>query len=178
MENFIEKIYKWYINKETHTHTHTHTHTMSTTTIRDFYSTPQAGGLAVFAGSRRQIGGSFLSGLSRYALPVLKFLGKKVAKVAGNVISDVIDNKPVGESIKKHGLQELKNTLQGKGRRKAAAAAGQKRKCTSGSNSRSNSSCQKRRRPPPPPPPINKKPQYTVSTGKNKHRTYAPDILQ
>lgn len=144
---------------------------MSTTTIRDFYSTPQAGGLAVFAGSRRQIGGSFLSGLSRYALPVLKFLGKKVAKVAGNVISDVIDNKPVGESIKKHGLQELKNTLQGKGRRKAAA--GQKRKCTS---SRSNSSCQKRRRPPP--PPINKKPQYTVSTGKNKHRTYAPDILQ
>lgn len=45
----------------------------------EFYSKPQLGGsLQVFQGTRRQVGGSFLSSLARFAIPVLKFLGKKV----------------------------------------------------------------------------------------------------
>ena len=85
--------------------------------IRDFYSSPQGGGMAVFAGSRRQLGGSFLSGLARFALPILKFLGGKVANVAGRVVTDVIDKKPILASIKRHGVREVKQTL-GAGRKR------------------------------------------------------------
>lgn len=82
-------------------------------TIRDFYSQPQTGnGLAVFSGSRRQMGGSFLSGLARYALPVLKFLGGKALNIASNVAADVItDKKPLGQSLKRRAKEEIVSTL-------------------------------------------------------------------
>jgi len=68
---------------------------MSGDYLVDFYSRPQLGGAGfpVFQGARRQVGGSFLSSLARFALPVLKFLGKKALGVVGNVASDVIDKK-------------------------------------------------------------------------------------
>ena len=86
--------------------------------MRDFYSTPQAGGMAVFTGSRRQLGGSFLSGLARFALPVLKFLGGKAMNVAGRVATDVIENKvPIRQAVKTHTVREFKDTLKrGRGR--------------------------------------------------------------
>lgn len=84
--------------------------------IREFYSKPQAGGgMGVFAGTRRQLGGSFLSGLARFALPILKFLAPKVASVASGVASDVIGGqKSLGESIKSRGLQEIERTVKGR----------------------------------------------------------------
>lgn len=67
---------------------------MTSDILVDFYSKPQlGGGFPVFQGARRQVGGSFLSSLARFALPVLTFLGEKVLGVAGNVASDVIDKK-------------------------------------------------------------------------------------
>ena len=80
---------------------------MSSDILTDFYSKPQlgGGGFPVFQGTRRQVGGSFLSSLARFALPVLKFLGKKVLGVAGNVASDVIDKKM---SLRESGPQRAK----------------------------------------------------------------------
>ena len=79
----------------------------------DFYSKPQlGGGFPVFQGSRRQIGGSFLSSLARFAIPVLKFLGKKVLGVAGNVASDVIDKKmSFRESVPKRAKEGMMETI-------------------------------------------------------------------
>lgn len=91
--------------------------------IEKFYSGPSqdggGAGLPVFTGSRRQIGGSFLSGLARFALPILKFLGGRLFNVAKNVASDVvIDKRPVRESLKKRGLDEVGNVLRGNGRKR------------------------------------------------------------
>lgn len=82
--------------------------------IKSFYSEPhQSGaGFTVFSGTRRQVGGSFLSGLSRFALPILKFIGSKVFNVAKGVASDVvIDRKPIGQSLKKRTIQEVTDTV-------------------------------------------------------------------
>jgi len=81
--------------------------------IKDFYSHPQHGaGFAVYSGTRRQVGGSFLSGLARVALPILKFFAPKALNVVKNVASDVIlDKKPLGASIKNRGMQEVSNTI-------------------------------------------------------------------
>ena len=80
----------------------------------DFYSQPQlsGAGFPVFQGARRQIGGSFLSSLARFALPVLKFLGKKVLGVAGNVASDVIEKKmSLRESVPQRAKEGLRETI-------------------------------------------------------------------
>lgn len=90
--------------------------------VKNFYSSPSqyGGGLPVFTGSRRQIGGSFLSGLARFAMPILKFLGGRVLNVAKNVANDVImENKPVKSSLKEHGLNEIKKVLTGRGSMRA-----------------------------------------------------------
>lgn len=82
-------------------------------TLVDFYSRPQlGGGLAVFQGTRRQIGGSFLSSLARFAIPILKFLGRKALGVAGNVAADVLTkNVPLRESITRRGKEGLSETI-------------------------------------------------------------------
>lgn len=88
--------------------------------IKKFYSKPQlgAGPFPVYRGSRRQqMGGSFLSGLARFAMPILKFLAPKVIRVAGNVASDVIDKKPFGASLAHHTGQEIKDTIVGRKRK-------------------------------------------------------------
>ena len=79
----------------------------------DFYSKPQlGGGFPVFQGARRQVGGSFLSSLARFAIPVLKFLGRKVLGVAGNVASDVIDkNISFRESVPRRAKEGLSETI-------------------------------------------------------------------
>jgi len=90
---------------------------MSADIIKDFYSQPQSGlGLPVFSGTRRQLGGSFLSGLARFALPILKKLGGKALGVVGRVASDVIsDKKPFRESLKRRAKEEFINTIRGGG---------------------------------------------------------------
>lgn len=86
---------------------------MSRDILVDFYSKPQLGrGFPVFQGTRRQVGGSFLSSLARFAIPVLKFLGKKVLGVATNVASDVIDRKmSFRESVPKRAREGVMETL-------------------------------------------------------------------
>jgi len=98
---------------------------MSSDILVDFYSKPQlGGGFPVFQGSRRQIGGSFLSSLARFAIPVLKFLGRKVLGVAGNVASDVINRKmSFRDSVPKRAKEGIMETLHG-----VQSGRGQKRK--------------------------------------------------
>lgn len=76
----------------------------------DFYSKPQQiGGYPVFRGARRQIGGSFLSGIARYAIPILKFLGRAALNIAGNTASDVLQGKQsLKDAAIEHGLNEIK----------------------------------------------------------------------
>lgn len=93
---------------------------MSTDYIKDFYSHPQTGGgFSVYTGTRRQVGGSFLSGLARLALPILKFLGARALNIGKNVATDVIVNKkPVGSAFKSRAVEEVGNVLKGKGRKR------------------------------------------------------------
>lgn len=93
---------------------------MSTDYIRDFYSHPQTGGgFSVYTGTRRQLGGSFLSGLARIALPILKFLGARALNIGKNVATDVVVNKkPFTESIKTHAKDEVKKVLTGRGKKR------------------------------------------------------------
>lgn len=85
--------------------------------IADFYSRPQLGGaLPVFVGTRRQLGGSFLSSLARFAIPILKFLGRRALGVASNVATDVIDRGiPLKESVPRRAKEGVKRVFQGKG---------------------------------------------------------------
>jgi len=86
---------------------------MSRDILADFYSRPQlGGGFPVFKGTRRQVGGSFLSSLARFAIPVLKFLGKKVLGVAGNVATDVLaKNMTFGESVPRRAREGLSEAI-------------------------------------------------------------------
>lgn len=90
---------------------------MSMDYVKEFYSQPQAGGgFSVYSGTRRQIGGSFLSGLARFALPILKFLGRKALNIGKNVATDVIvDKKPLKQSVETRIVEEAKKTLKGRG---------------------------------------------------------------
>ena len=95
--------------------------------LQKFYSAPshqQVGGeLPVFAGSRRQIGGSFLSGLARFAIPILRFLAPRALNMAKNVANDVlVENKPILGSLKEHGMHEAGKVLRGEGRKRVLAS--------------------------------------------------------
>ena len=86
---------------------------MSRDILVDFYSKPQlGGGFPIFKGTRRQVGGSFLSSLARFAVPILKFLGKKVLGVAGNVATDVLaKNMSFRESVPRRAKEGLSETI-------------------------------------------------------------------
>ena len=67
-------------------------------------------GFPVYAGSRRQRGGSILGSLARNVLPTLgkAALGQALG-LAGDVVSDVFKGRKVTDSLKSHGLRRLKN---------------------------------------------------------------------
>lgn len=79
-----------------------------------FYSQPSyvGGALSVYAGSRRQRGGSVLGSLKSFFMPLLSKLAKRGAKsamkVAQNVVGDVIAGKNIKSSISQHGLNAAK----------------------------------------------------------------------
>ena len=80
-----------------------------------FYSQPtymQGGVMPVFAGSRRQRGGSVLGALKSFVMPILGRLGKRGAKaamkMAKNVVDDVMTGKKVTTSLKQHGINAAK----------------------------------------------------------------------
>ena len=84
--------------------------------ISDFYSKPlQAGnGLSVYSGARRQLGGSFLSGLSRFAVPIMKYLAPKALNFAKNTMDDVIDGKSLKNAAIHQGVNEVRTALKRK----------------------------------------------------------------
>ena len=82
-----------------------------------FYSRPVHGaGLPIYAGSRRQRGGSVLGALARTALPVLKRLGRQALKtatrhgigMAKDVMLDTLAGHNIKDSLKERGKQHLK----------------------------------------------------------------------
>ena len=84
-----------------------------------FYSAPSyqyrgAGGFPVFAGSRRQRGGSILGSIAKVAMPILGNIGKaalgQAVGLAKDVAGDLAQGRNIGQSLKQHGLKRLKNT--------------------------------------------------------------------
>ena len=77
-------------------------------TTYDLYSKPQYGkGLPVYAGVRRQSGGGILGAIARFALPVLKNVGRRALNVAAKTAKDFASGKRgVGEAIKRHAKKE------------------------------------------------------------------------
>jgi hypothetical protein len=77
------------------------------------YSQQHGGSIPYYAGfPRYQIGGSFLGGLLRFALPLFKSLGASALQVAANTAQDVVEgDAPIKESIFKHVKREVKRKL-------------------------------------------------------------------
>lgn len=80
-----------------------------------FYSQPSyvgAGAMPIFAGARRQRGGGILGSLKNIFMPILRNVGKRGAKaalgLASDVIGDVTSGKSFKTSIKQHGLRRAK----------------------------------------------------------------------
>jgi len=83
-----------------------------------FYSAPSyashGAGFPVYAGSRRQKGGSLLGAVKGMMLPTIANVGKSALKeavgLAADVASDALSGRlPIRESLKRHGIQRLKN---------------------------------------------------------------------
>ena len=80
-----------------------------------FYSRPSyvGAGFPVFAGSRRQRGGSILGALKSMVGPVLSSLKSSVMKegvgLLSDVVSDVTQGRSLGSSLKTRGLKRLGN---------------------------------------------------------------------
>ncbi len=96
--------------------------------VKAFYSKAmQSGnGLPVFVGSRRQIGGGFLSGLARFAVPILNYLAPKALNFAKNTLSDVIvDGKSIKDAALTRGMNEIKTAVS---RKRSKPAINKRRK--------------------------------------------------
>ena len=84
-----------------------------------FYSAPSyyhrgSGGFPVYAGSRRQRGGSILGSLAKIAMPMLKSVGKaalgQAVGFAKDVAGDLAEGRNIRESLKQRGISRLKKT--------------------------------------------------------------------
>ena len=75
-----------------------------------FYSGPsymfRGAGLPVYAGSRRQRGGSMLGAMKNVMLP---FAAKQALGLANDVMMDAMRGRKIANSLKTHGLHRLKN---------------------------------------------------------------------
>ena len=91
-----------------------------------FYSRPSyvGAGFPVYSGSRRQRGGSILGSIAKFALPMLKNVGRaalgQAVGLAKDVAQDALSGQNIGEALKRRGVQRLRNT--------ASAALGPRRK--------------------------------------------------
>lgn len=75
-----------------------------------------------FTGSRIQYGSglsSILSGIARFALPILKNNVHKIGQVGAKVASDIISaNASPGESLKKHATEAVKDIVTSEARKR------------------------------------------------------------
>ena len=78
-----------------------------------FYSGPsytfRGAGFPVYAGSRRQRGGSVLGALKNVMMPLGTVAAKQALGLAGDVAMDAIRGRKITDSLKTHGLRRLKN---------------------------------------------------------------------
>ena len=82
-----------------------------------FYSRPSyvGAGFPVYSGSRRQRGGSILGSIAKFALPMLKNVGRaalgQAVGLAKDVAHDTLSGQNIRESFKRRGIQRLKKTV-------------------------------------------------------------------
>ena len=80
----------------------------------NFYSQPSyvGAGFPIFAGSRRQRGGSIFGAIKSLFMPFAKSALKRGVKAVGELASDVVTDglagKNIGQSILTHGKQQAK----------------------------------------------------------------------
>lgn len=124
--------------------------------ITNYYLT-QAGGGQFYAGSTHQKGygiGSWLGGLFRSVLPLLRsgasVVGREAARAGAHVLADVAAGDNITDSVKAHGGQAVRNLK----RRAADAMQG--------------SGAIKRRRAPPK--------RHSAKTARRKRSSAPPDI--
>ena len=83
--------------------------------ISQFYSQSQLGNgsMPVFVGSRRgQMGGGFFSSLARFAIPILKNIGRGALRVVGKTATDVLDHqRPLGSALVDNALREVQSAM-------------------------------------------------------------------
>uniref|UniRef100_A0A158P4C8 Uncharacterized protein n=1 Tax=Tetranychus urticae TaxID=32264 RepID=A0A158P4C8_TETUR len=65
--------------------------------------------IEIFRGSPYQRGYGFGSLFKRFAIPVLKFLGKQAVKTGINVGQDLLENKNLKQTLKERGKESLRN---------------------------------------------------------------------
>ena len=131
-----------------------------------FYSQPsyhyRGGGFPVFAGSRRQRGGSLLGSFAKMVMPVLGAVGKaalgQAAGLAQDLVEDAAQRRSLRQSLRQHGLRRLRNTL------RAVPTSRPKRITRASTSSRAPTTTRskllgKRRRAPPSKRPASKKPR-------------------
>ena len=85
----------------------------------NFYAQPSyvaRGGFPIFSGSRRMRGGGIFGSLARLALPLVKSVGKSVLNagkrhalgLAKDVAMDALAGRNIAQSVKRRGLNRLK----------------------------------------------------------------------
>jgi hypothetical protein len=83
--------------------------------IAQFYSQSQLGNgsMPVFVGSRRgQMGGGFFSSLARFAIPILKNIGRGALRVVGRTATDYLDHqRPLGAALVDNALREVQSAI-------------------------------------------------------------------
>lgn len=80
--------------------------------FKSFYQSQSGSGFSdieVFRGAPYQRGYGIGSLFARFALPVFKYLGKKVLRTGLSVGQDILDKKNLKESIKTRGKEGLKS---------------------------------------------------------------------
>lgn len=84
----------------------------------NFYSQPSyvGAGFPIFAGSRRQRGGSIFGALKSLFMPMAKSALKRgvkaVGEMASDVVTDALDGQNIGQSIMTHGKRQMKKAGQ------------------------------------------------------------------
>lgn len=84
--------------------------------FKSFYKSQAGHGFSdieIFRGTPYQRGYGFGSLFKRFALPVLKYLGKTALKTGVSVGQDILENKNLKQSIKERGKEGLRSVAQG-----------------------------------------------------------------
>lgn len=87
--------------------------------IVEFYSRPQYGEGGFFVGQRTpQIGGSFIGGVGRFLIPILKTVGKNLLGIGAKTADDVLSrNVPLKKALLKNTTDQLDSFINNNNKR-------------------------------------------------------------